>query len=115
MMMKYLKGFGACIVFSLTFLFTSTNAIAQTCGSDCITCIEGGPCCTVYNACNAYQTYCFDCDAYYGTTDVGCDLSCAPIDSGILFLIFGGAMFGMLLLYKNNTRVRPVFGQGLRL
>ena len=68
-MMKYLKGFGACIVFSLTFLFTSTNAIAQTCGSDCITCIEGGPCCTVYNACNAYQTYCFDCDAYYGTTE----------------------------------------------
>ena len=72
------------------------------CGSDCVPCSEGMPCCTVYNACNAYETFCFDCDTYYGTNGVGCDLSCAPIDSGVLFLLLGGAAFGGLMLVRNR-------------
>ena len=82
-------------------------SLAQTCGSDCIPCIEGGPCCTVYNACNAYSTYCYDCDTYYGTTDVGCDLSCAPIDTGVMFLLIGGLFFGIFLITR-STRVGVV-------
>jgi len=87
----------------LVFIFSTSHLISQ-CGSDCIPCSEGMPCCTVYNACNAYSTYCFDCDTYYGTNGVGCDLSCAPIDSGVLFLLLGGAAFGGVMISRNRRR-----------
>jgi len=86
------------------FLIFSIAALYSQCGSDCIPCSEGMPCCTVYNACNAYSTYCFDCDSYYGTNGVGCDLSCAPIDSGVLFLLFGGAAFGGATIARSRRR-----------
>ena len=105
--MKRLLNTLSVLLIVLAATFNTQQLWSQTCGNDCIACIEGGPCCTVFNACNAYSTYCYDCDTYYGTTDVGCDLSCAPIDSGILFLLIGGLLFGINLI-KRSTPVHLV-------
>ena len=103
--MKLLKKILPAVIIS-GFILSSFAGLAQTCGLDCVPCSEGQPCCTVYNACNAYQTFCYDCDVYYGTTDQGCDLSCAPIDQGVLFLLIAGGLFGSMLLTKRRTLSR---------
>lgn len=63
-----------------------------------IPCAEGGPCCTVYNACNAP---CNNYDNDFFATG-GCDLSCAPIDSGVLFILIGGGLFGAFMLNRRR-------------
>ena len=55
-----------------------------------------GPCCQIYNACN-YGYY----DPALSATD-GCDLCCAPIDSGVLFLLVGGGLFGGFFLARRK-------------
>jgi len=72
------------------------------------------PGCDVYNACNgsvfAGNTGyggmpCYNYDPDYSGTG-GCDLSCAPIDGGVLFLLFGGAVFGGLMIMRRRETNR---------
>lgn len=59
------------------------------------------PCCTVYNACNGTASPCNNYDPDYSANG-GCDLSCTPIDSGVLFLLLGGAAFGGLMIVRRR-------------
>ena len=59
------------------------------------------PCCPVYNACNGTTTACNNYDPDYSGTG-GCDLSCTPIDSGVLFLLIGGAAFGGMMIMRRR-------------
>ena len=96
------------VVFVL--LLSSSLVSAQSCPGGCcsgtggyvedgdeIDCIDG-PCCTVWNACNAT---CYNYDPDYSATG-GCDLSCAPIDSGVLFILIGGGLFGAFMLNRRR-------------
>jgi len=58
-------------------------------------------CCQVYNACNGPQSPCWNYDYDFSGTG-GCDLSCTPIDSGVLFLLLGGAAFGGLMIVRRR-------------
>jgi len=71
-------------------------------GDENTTCIQGS-CCTVWNACNGPYSACHNYDPDYSETG-GCDLSCAPIDSGVLFLLLGGAAFGGAMIARNRRR-----------
>ena len=59
------------------------------------------PCCVVYNACNGTATACNNYDPDF-SADGGCDLSCTPIDSGVLFLLLGGAAFGGMMIMRRR-------------
>jgi hypothetical protein len=68
------------------------------------------PGCVVYNACNGSRYAgntgtggmpCYNYDPDYSDTG-GCDLNCAPIDAGVLFLLFGGAAFGGLMIMRRR-------------
>ena len=65
---------------------------------DEIPCSPGNPCCTDPVACNAP---CNNYDPDYAGTN-GCDLSCAPIDSEVWFLLIGGAVFGGFMLNRRR-------------
>ena len=67
-------------------------------------------CCEIYNACNGPYVPL----ERLGTMTLtlrrtgGCDLSCAPIDSGVLFLLLGGAAFGgFLIMRRRETDLIP--------
>ncbi len=60
-----------------------------------------GTCCQVWNACNGPNSPCYNYDPDYYETG-GCDLSCTPIDSGILFLLIGGAAFGGMMIMRRR-------------
>ena len=68
-------------------------------------------CCSIYNACNGQYSpigaaWNYDPD-YSGTG--GCDLSCAPIDSGVLFLLIGGGLFGgFMIKRRRETELMPL-------
>ncbi len=62
-----------------------------------------GTCCNVWNACNGPYSACHNYDPDYSGSG-GCDLSCAPIDSGILFLLLGGAAFGGTMIARGRRR-----------
>lgn len=68
----------------------------------------GSPCCAVYKACNSYASPCPTYDpAYSGTA--GCDMSCTPIDSGVLFLLIGGGLFGgFMIKRRRETELMPL-------
>jgi len=99
------------IVFALA-IFAPGESYAQTGWNgytcdNCIPCGPGlGPCCSVWKACNGpgspYNTY----EAGNGSDGSpavnGCDMACTPIDSGVLFLLLGGAAFGGLMLMRNR-------------
>ena len=94
-----------------TVLFGSASvSLAQCSYCDCGSYVTDGDentncnmgiCCTVWNACNGPFSACYNYDPDYSGTG-GCDLSCAPIDSGVLFLLLGGAAFGGLMLMRNR-------------
>ena len=67
-------------------------------------------CCDIYNACNGQYSpigAAWNYDDEYSLTG-GCDLSCAPIDSGVLFLLLGGAAFGgFLIMRRRETDLIP--------
>lgn len=68
---------------------------------------EQFPCCQVWNACNG-PGYCSNYDPDYSGTG-GCDLSCTPIDSGVLFLLLGGGLFGgMMLMRRRESDLTPL-------
>lgn len=65
----------------------------------------GYPCCQVSNACNGTNyPACNNYDPDYTATG-GCDLSCAPIDNGVLFLLIGGGLFGGLTIMRRRETV----------
>ena len=66
-----------------------------------------GICCQVWNACNGPYSPCYNYDPDYSATG-GCDLSCAPIDSGVLFLLLGGAAFGGMMIMRRRQEVLEV-------
>jgi hypothetical protein len=59
------------------------------------------PCCTVWDACNGPYSVCQTYDPAWSHED-GCDLSCTPIDSGVLFLLLGGAAFGGMMIVRRK-------------
>ncbi|MDA0913515.1 MAG: hypothetical protein O2818_06150 [Bacteroidetes bacterium] len=85
-------------VYSLCIVSVS----AQSSCTDCIPCGEGQPCCQIWNACNYSQTFCFSDTGCPSTVSAGCDMSCTPIDSGVLFLLLGGAAFGGLMIVRRR-------------
>ena len=68
------------------------------------------PCCTVDNACNGTATACNNYDPDFSATG-GCDLSCTPIDSGVLFLLLGGAAFGGMMIMRRRQETLEVVQQ----
>ena len=96
---------------------SETQVSAQTCwGSyttdgDEIPCGDPFfPCCDVYNACNGTNSPCNNYDPDYSSTG-GCDLSCTPIDSGVLFLLLGGAAFGGMMIMRRRQEAFEVIKQ----
>ena len=93
------------------FLASSSVSWSQLHPNDCNATVTSGneipcgdpqfPCCTVYNACNGTMTACNNYDPDFSATG-GCDLSCTPIDSGVLFLLLGGAAFGGLMIVRRR-------------
>ena len=66
-----------------------------------------GTCCQVWNACNGPYSACHNYDPDYSGTG-GCDLSCTPIDSGVLFLLLGGAAFGGMMIMRRRQEALEV-------
>ena len=103
--MKMMKQF-AQIVLVLAIVFAGPSVLSAQCtgwggyveGNNVIPCGGGNPCCTVYNACNAP---CNNYDYDFVATG-GCDLSCTPIDSGVLFILIGGGLFGAFMLNRRR-------------
>ena len=64
----------------------------------------GTPCCHIYNACNGPNSGCNNYDPACAGCDqtTGCDLSCTPIDSGVMFLLLGGGLFGAVMLQRRK-------------
>ena len=101
------------ILLTLAIGFVTNPYKAQLHPNDCNATVTSGneipcgdaqfPCCQVYNACNGTATACNNYDPDFSETS-GCDLSCAPIDSGVLFLLFGGAAFGGAMIARSRRR-----------
>lgn len=94
--------------------FTHNETLAQCGGSyvtdgDELPCDGMNPCCEVYNACNGtIYPSCNNYDPDYSATG-GCDLSCTPIDSGVLFLLLGGAAFGgFMIMRRREQNLLPI-------
>jgi len=111
--MKSFKYFSLCVCL---VSFISGDAIAQCGGSytdannNAIGCGNPTfPCCQVSNACNGTDyPGCNNYDPDYSATG-GCDLSCAPIDSGVLFLLIGGGLFGgFMIKRRRETELLPL-------
>ena len=66
-----------------------------------------GTCCQVWNACNGPYSACHNYDPDYSGTG-GCDLSCTPIDSGVLFLLLGGAAFGGMMIMRRRQEALEI-------
>jgi len=105
------------VLFAALLGFTQNESLAQCGGSysphdDVIPCGDDDfPCCTVYNACNGSRYAsggCHNYDPDYSGTG-GCDLSCAPIDNGVLFLLLGGGLFGgFMIKRRRETELLPI-------
>jgi hypothetical protein len=108
------------IALSLTLIFGSFGLASSQCtyqnacqpDGDEIGCPNGmNNCCQTDNACNGPNSpigaaWNYDPD-YSGTG--GCDLSCAPIDSGVLFLLIGGGLFGgFMIKRRRETELMPL-------
>lgn len=65
------------------------------------------PCCTVWDACNGPYSGCQNYDADFAAS-AGCDLSCTPIDSGVLFLLIGGAAFGGMMIMRRRQEALEI-------
>lgn len=110
---EVMKNFSILIFLFGAVLFASESA-AQVCWGgytpsiNAIDCAPGwtpgspnGPCCATYKACNSYASPCPTYDPGAGMVG-GCDMSCTPIDSGVLFLLIGGAAFGGFTIMRRR-------------
>ena len=79
----------------------STNGGEIPCGDPSF------PCCSIWDACNGPYSGCNNYDPEY-SADGGCDLSCTPIDSGVLFLLLGGAAFGGMMIMRRRQEALEV-------
>ena len=106
------------VLFAALLGFTQNESLAQVCygggsyqtNGDEIPCGEDpmAPCCQVYNACNGPAFGCQNYDPDYSATS-GCDLSCAPIDNGVLFLLLGGGLFGgFMIKRRRESELLPI-------
>ena len=99
-------------LFGIFMLLAPNVGSAQTACTNCTTdCGAGGtPCCNIWNACNYNQSLCYygpgDCSTI--DPDTGCDLACTPIDSGVLFLLLGGAAFGGVMIMRRRQEALEV-------
>ena len=68
-------------------------------------------CCQDIQCCNGpymYHGSAWNYDPDYSATG-GCDMSCAPIDSGVLFLLIGGGLFGgFMIKRRRETELMPL-------
>ena len=100
-------------------LVLSVSMQGQSCwggyvpSNDAIECVgwtpgsPNGPCCATAKACNSYASPCPTYDPVHEDFG-GCDMSCTPIDSGVLFLLLGGAAFGgFLIMRRRETDLIP--------
>ena len=77
----------------------STNGNEIPCGN------VNFPCCSIWDACNGPYSGCNNYDPDFPS---GCDLSCTPIDSGVLFLLLGGAAFGGMMIMRRRQEALEV-------
>lgn len=82
----------------------------------CIPCGPGiGPCCSVWKACNGPGSPCNTYEGGLGSDGQaavnGCDMACTPIDSGVLFLLLGGAAFGGMMIFRRKQEALQVVQQ----
>ena len=100
------------LLLSILFSAASNFLLSQTTCTNCNPCvIGGGPCCNVWNACNYGQSFCYDntgCPASTVDPGTGCDLACTPIDSGVLFLLLGGATLGGMLTFRRKQETLQI-------
>ena len=102
-------------IFPVVLAFTSTVDVSAQCGGsyttdgDEIPCGDPMfPCCEVWNACNGHgYPGCNNYDPDYSATG-GCDMSCTPIDSGVLFLLLGGAAFGGMMIMRRRQEALEI-------
>ena len=101
--------------FVVLALFMSASAFSQS-HTDCGTYVADGDenyncgqgiCCQVWNACNGPYSPCYNYDPDYSATG-GCDMACTPIDSGVLFLLLGGAAFGGMMIMRRRQEALEV-------
>jgi len=83
---------------------------------NCTPCGPGlGPCCSVWKACNGPGSPCNTYEAGLGSDGQaavnGCDMACTPIDSGVLFLLLGGATFGGMMIFRRKQEALQVVQQ----
>ena len=99
-------GLFATLCFPAVSFGQCTGENGYTC-DNCIPCGgELGPCCAIYNACNGPYSGCNTYEAGNGSDGNaavnGCDMACTPIDSGVLFLLLGGAAFGGFMISRRR-------------
>lgn len=82
-------------------LMAQTGCTGLTPGNEIACGDPAYPCCTVYNACNGPYSGCQSYDLDF-SGDSGCNLACTPIDSGVLFLLLGGAAFGGMMIVRRK-------------
>ena len=115
-----MKNFSILILLGCAFL-ANTEVYSQTCwggytasdwADDCAPGwtpgSQNGPCCATASACNSYASPCPTYDPGAGMVN-GCDMSCTPIDSGVLFLLLGGGLFGgFMIKRRRETELLPI-------
>jgi hypothetical protein len=99
------------IYLSLLAICFSATAIAQSTDPDPSNNVpcpnDNFPCCETWNACNGpyYGSWSYDPD--FASTGF-CDLACTPIDSGVLFLLLGGAAFGGMMIMRRRQEAQEL-------
>ena len=122
--MKNMKLYQYFLAAAFTFgllISSPSEASSQACtgwnGYSCDSCIpcggDFGPCCEIWKACNGPGSPCNTYEQGNGSDGQpavnGCDMACTPIDSGILFLLLGGAAFGgMMIMRRRNEAIQFV-------
>jgi len=103
-----MKRFNSILLTSLSLCFFLTASAQDPDPSNNVPCPNDNfPCCQTWNACNGpyYGSWSYDPD-FSGTGF--CDLSCTPIDSGVLFLLLGGAAFGGMMIIRRRQEALQI-------
>ena len=97
-----------CLGMMLSFEAACQTGCSGTSAGNEIPCGDPAyPCCTVYNACNGPYSGCQSYDLDFPGS-AGCNLACTPIDSGVLFLLLGGAAFGGIMIMRRRQEALEV-------